>query len=89
MKEIRTSTISSKGQIAIPQEMRKRKGFREGQKVVILAFEDRLEIRPLSDITRHLSALSMQTALMSQSSLAKIWNTPEEGEAWARLQKEK
>jgi len=87
--EIRTSTISSKGQIAIPRGLRKAKGFREGEKVIVLAFEDRLEIRPFSDVTGFLTKKGTIAPLMSEKSLSKIWNTPEEDKAWEHLQKEK
>lgn len=50
LSEIRTSTITSKGQIVIPSAVRERDGFRSSQKVAILAFDDRLEIRPIKDI---------------------------------------
>lgn len=50
LNEIRTSTITSKGQIVIPSEMREREGFKSSQKVAILAFDDRLEIRPLKHV---------------------------------------
>lgn len=89
IEELRTSTISSKGQIAIPKELRKKKGFREGQKVVIIAFEDRLEIRKFDDVAAFLTAKGKVAPLVSESSLAKLWNTPEEDKAWKHLQKER
>jgi len=51
ISDIKTATITSKGQIAIPKEMRSREGFREGQKIAILTFKDRIELRPLDQIT--------------------------------------
>ncbi|MBN1941534.1 MAG: AbrB/MazE/SpoVT family DNA-binding domain-containing protein [Candidatus Diapherotrites archaeon] len=48
--DIRTSTITSKGQIVIPVETRGKKGFESGTKVAILSFDDHLEIRPLKSV---------------------------------------
>ncbi|GEM_PF-3367636 len=47
---IRTSTITSKGQIVIPSDVRKCDGFKSGQKVTIFAFDDKIEIVPLGNI---------------------------------------
>ncbi len=54
LKDIKTVTITSKGQIAIPKEVREIKGFNEGEKIAILTFDDRVELRPLKQITRKL-----------------------------------
>jgi len=50
LQGIRTSTITSKGQIVIPSEMREREGFRSGQKVAIFSFDDKIEVLPIGDI---------------------------------------
>lgn len=86
LKELKTVKITSKGQIAIPKDIRKIEGFKEGSKVTLLAFEDRVEIRPLDviknvDLTKH----GILTYVMSESSLAKDWLTEEEDEAWKNL----
>jgi AbrB family looped-hinge helix DNA binding protein len=83
LMEIRSATITEKGQIVIPKLLREKEGFKTGSKVSILAFEDHLEVRPLSAVSE-----SMECALMSEESLAKEWNTPEEDKAWAYLKEE-
>jgi len=40
------STISSKGQVTVPQEIRKRLGLRTGDRVEFVVEEDRTVIRP-------------------------------------------
>lgn len=47
LKELKTVKITSKGQIAIPKDIRKMEGFKEGSKLALLAFGDHVEIRPL------------------------------------------
>ena len=78
--EMRTVTVTEKGQIAIPKDMRKRKGFKEGSKIAILAFDNKIELRPLKQVSE-----KMFTALASEKSLAKDWLTNEEDEAWKDL----
>jgi AbrB family looped-hinge helix DNA binding protein len=77
--EIRTATITEKGQISIPKEMRTKK-FKEGQKVAIIAHEDRIEILPLAEFIERVSP-----ALLSEKSLAKDWLSPEDMKAWKHL----
>ena len=78
--EVKTAKITEKGQIAIPKDIREMEGFKKGSKVVILAFEDRIELRPMKQIHE-----KMFTALASEKSLAKDWNSKEDEEAWKNL----
>lgn len=83
--EIRTAKITEKGQIAIPKEIRE-KAFKEGEKVAILAYKDHVEIRPINQIKKlDFSKEGIQTALLSEKSLAKEWLVKEEDEAWKNL----
>ena len=86
LKELKTIKITSKGQIAIPKDIRKIEGFKEGSKIVLLAFDDHVEIRPLDYIKKaDLSKEGTLNYVMSESSLAKDWLTEEEDEAWIYL----
>jgi AbrB family looped-hinge helix DNA binding protein len=78
--EIRSATITEKGQIAIPKESRNIKGFKVGARVAIISFKDHIELRPLKQVSD-----SMLGALASERSLAKDWNSKEDDEAWKRL----
>jgi len=80
IKEIKTVTITEKGQIAIPKIIRMLEGFKEGSKISMVAYEDKIELRPMKKISEGLSR-----ALLSESALAKDWNNPEEDEAWKDL----
>ena len=74
---MKTATITEKGQISIPKEVRV-KNFKKGSKVVILAFSDRIEIRPMKQISK-----KVETALASERSLAKDWD--KEDKVWKDL----
>ena len=80
--EVKSATITRKGQIAIPKQIRKIEGFKEGSKIVVLAFEDRVELRPFDHVTE-----KMSTAIATEKVLAKDWNSKEDEEAWKRLKK--
>ena len=78
--EIRSATITEKGQIAIPKQMRKRSGFKTGTKIVILVFDNRIELRPMKQVSENIA-----TAVASEKTLAKDWNRKEEDNAWKNL----
>ena len=80
IKEIKTATITDKGQICIPHIARTMKGFKEGSKISILVYSDRVELRPMKQVSQKLFP-----ALVSEEVLAKEWNTKEEDEAWKDL----
>lgn len=80
LKEIKTATITEKGQIVIPREMREVKGFEEGSKITILVFNDRIELRPMKQVSN-----AMMTMLASEKALARDWNSKEDDKAWKDL----
>ncbi|MBU1201087.1 MAG: AbrB/MazE/SpoVT family DNA-binding domain-containing protein [Nanoarchaeota archaeon] len=80
IREIKTVTITSKGQICIPHTARTMTGFKEGSKISILVYPDRVELRPMKKVSEKLFF-----ALVSEEVLAKEWNTKEEDEAWKDL----
>jgi AbrB family looped-hinge helix DNA binding protein len=74
---MKSVTITQKGQISIPKEMRELKGFEEGCKVALLAYKDRIELKPLDEIN--------ECFIMSEKVLAKDWLSKEDEEAWKDL----
>lgn len=78
--EMKSVKITKKGQIAIPKHIRDIEGFKEGSKIAIFAFDDRVELRPLSKANER-----RFTALASEKLLAKDWNSKEDEEAWKNL----
>jgi AbrB family looped-hinge helix DNA binding protein len=80
IKEIKTVTITEKGQIAIPKLARKIKGFNEGSKLSLLVYKDKIELRPMKKISDVMMAM-----LASEEVLSESWNTKEEDESWKNL----
>ncbi len=68
--------VSSRGQVVIPIELRE--DFKEGDRLIVFRRGDEL-------IFRKANRVISETALLSESSLAKEWLTPEEDEAWKDL----
>ena len=78
--EMKSATITKKWQIAIPKFIRKIGGFKEGSKIAILAFDDRIELRPIDEVSE-----KMFSALATENVLARDWNSKEDEEAWKGL----
>ena len=76
MEQIEITRVSSRGQIVIPVDMRK--DLKEGDQLIVIRKGDEIILR------RPRNVIS-ETALLSESSLAKEWLTPEEDEAWKDL----
>ncbi len=76
--EIRSIKITDKGQISIPKEVRKKIGFKKGNKIILTAYKDKIELRPLSYLEEKLG-----TAIASEKSLAEEWD--KEDEEWKDL----
>lgn len=78
--EMKTAKITEKGQISIPRDIRELEGFEEGEKIVIMAFKDRVELRPLGQFNE-----KMFTLLASEKTLAKDWLSKEDEAVWKDL----
>ncbi len=80
IKEIRTATITDKGQICIPNIARTMEGFKTGSKVSIIVYKDKVEIKPLQKISEDLFPV-----LATEEVLKEAWDNPEEDEIWKNL----
>lgn len=80
VREIKTIKITEKGQIVIPKIMRELRGFREGSKVNLIAYDDKIELRPMEQIEE-----SLLNALATEKVLARDWLSKEDEEAWKDL----
>jgi len=82
IREIRTVKITRKGQISIPSAVRARAGFEEGAKVNVIAYDDRVELRPMK---KEKLSDAMVAMLASEKAFAKNWLSKEDEEAWKDL----
>jgi len=79
---VKNITITAKGQIALPKELRKIKGYTEGEKLAIIAYPDRVELRPMKQFSERLAS-----ALASEQSLSKDWLSAADERQWKHLEK--
>lgn len=82
IKDIRTATLTSKGQICIPSVARDIVGFKEGTKISIIVYTDRVELKPMKNKELNDALFCM---LASEEVLAKNWLSKEDEEAWKDL----
>ena len=82
IREIRTVKITRKGQVSIPSAVRARAGFEEGAKVNVIAYDDRVELRPMK---KEKLSEAMMAMLASEKAFAKNWLSEEDEEAWKDL----
>ena len=83
---MKTMTMTKKGQISIPKVARDAMGVKEGDKLVAIFKEDQMILRPLKTLKNKINP--GETAILSEKSLAKDWLSEEDEKAWAYLQKE-
>jgi AbrB family looped-hinge helix DNA binding protein len=80
MSEAATTTLSSKGQVVIPEEIRVRLGLKAGTQFVVVAYRDvvifkRLEAPSLGEFTKlvqHARRVAKQTGLRKTDVAAAI-----------------
>ena len=83
---MKTVTVSGKGQISIPQEIRKHLGVEKGSKLVVVLKDKKLLIYKASDISQSIEDGFDDMVQHSELSLKKIWDN-EEDEVWNRCLK--
>ena len=83
---IKTVTVSGKGQISIPQEIRKQLAVEKGSKLVILLKDGKLLIRKATDMSQLMEDDFEDVVRYSERSLEEIWDN-EKDEVWNRYLK--
>lgn len=83
---MKTVTVSGKGQISIPREIRKQLAVEKGSKLVIVLKDKKLLIRKASDISQSIEDSFEDVVRYSERSLEEIWDN-EEDEVWNRYLK--
>ncbi len=80
--------VSSRGQIVIPEHIRKKYHIKKGTRLVLQERGAALVLKKEIDVEKMLRAMSAEDRdwlLLVEQSLAKEWNTPEEDAAWKDL----
>ncbi len=77
---LRTTKLSSRGQVVIPHEFRQALNLHTGDTLAILRQRDELVLRPADALAAEIEAREWQTAGLQ--SLGEVWDNPDD-EAWA------
>mgnify|MGYP001499073828 CR=1 FL=1 len=80
MTQIKTISITDKGQICIPKDMRNEANIKEGEQLVLIAKKGILILKKSSEILKELEE-SIGTMIASEESLKKDWDN-EKDDRW-------
>ncbi|MEK6902138.1 MAG: AbrB/MazE/SpoVT family DNA-binding domain-containing protein [archaeon] len=81
MADVDVVTVSSKGQIVLPKRARDAMGIEEGSRLLVVQDKEVITIKKMNtNIARDMSGY-----VLSEKSLAKVWSSKEEDEAWKDL----
>jgi AbrB family looped-hinge helix DNA binding protein len=71
--ELRTVTVSEKGQVAIPVDIRRRLNIRKGQTLVLQVSDDKLLIAKTEDVSRRIRDDFLYMLQLSEASARDLW----------------
>ncbi|MBI2139394.1 AbrB/MazE/SpoVT family DNA-binding domain-containing protein [Candidatus Woesearchaeota archaeon] len=82
-------SVSSKGQIVIPEEVRKRHGIRAGSKLVLLENPDTLllkkEEKVVSQLMNEEGKENAGWLSLAELSLKNVWDNPKDEKVWKKF----
>lgn len=86
---IETIRVSSKGQIVIPEMVRKRFDIREGTKLILVQKGKKLVFEKEKDFLEELNRgehakEKMGWLHLAEKSMKKVWDNPQDEEIWSR-----
>ena len=85
---IEVISVSSRGQIVIPEKMRESLGIKEGSRLVLVEKEGGLLIRKEEEITKHLQEEKRKEdigwMILAQKCIEDIWDNPKDEEVWKK-----
>ena len=76
-----TVSVSSRGLVVIPKDVRKRHGLERATELVLIEEGDALVLRKKADIEKVLRDRSYLLLRAAKKSLAELWENPED-DAW-------
>ena len=84
---LETTKVSSKGQIVIPERMRKHLGLKEGTKLVLIEKDRKTMIQKEGEFMKiieekEISKEKMGWLMLTEKSLAKVWDNSIDDEVW-------
>ena len=81
-------SVSSRGQIVIPEEVRNHLKIKQGTKLVLLERDSTLILKKEEEVAKHLEEDERKETIgwmmLAEQSLRKIWDNPKDEAAWKR-----
>ncbi|MBI2141640.1 AbrB/MazE/SpoVT family DNA-binding domain-containing protein [Candidatus Woesearchaeota archaeon] len=81
-------SVSSKGQIVIPEKVRKKLRIKAGSRLVLLEKEDSILLKMEDAIIRQLEEAERKEdigwLILGEKSLENVWDNPKDEKAWKR-----
>lgn len=88
---IETIKVSSKGQIVIPEELRKELGIKEGTKLILITEENKIIIEKEAEFLHRIKGMDKEKAgwlALAEESLKEIWDNPKDKKVWKKYLKD-
>jgi AbrB family looped-hinge helix DNA binding protein len=76
------TSLSTKGQIVIPEQVRKRFKLKAGNRLVLFERGNELVLRKEEDVEKELKSEHESWNALSLSGLKDIWDNPEDERVW-------
>ena len=81
-------SVSSKGQIVIPERMRNKHGIKQGTKLVLIEKDNSLILKREDDVMKQLDENEIKEKfgwlLVAEKSLKNIWDNPKDEKIWSK-----
>lgn len=86
---LETIKVSSKGQIVIPESVRKRFRIKEGSKLILVERQNKLILEKEDDFFKDIEKIEAEREkwgwlLVAEKSMAKIWDNQKDEEEWKK-----
>ena len=84
---IETIKVSSKGQIVIPERIRKHLHLKEGSTLVVMERGSQLVLEEENQFLRDIKTIDKEKVgwlLVAEQSLRKVWDNPQDDQAWSK-----
>ncbi len=83
---IETITVSSRGQIVIPERVREALDIEEGVKLILIQEGEKMILEKENDFLQKLKEQEERKAwiALGEVALSKLWNNPKDEETWKR-----
>lgn len=79
--EIKTISVSDKGQIAIPQDVREQAGIQKGDKLILLQIAGKILLEKTQNVSNKIKDDFSDMLKLSEKSLKEVWDN-EQDEIW-------